>query len=329
MLLQSQEGSMTTPTVQPPLSPRPETVTTPASTWRSKVRRSRRTIPVGRIIACILCGVVATIGISIASAVLLPFVRPNPPNTMLRSGSILIPGAYPTIMQATTFRQRMEYWMANHQTVEVATWGDHLQPWHIRVSSPFASRLAWFEKGRVYSRQDVKAPPTASGAAVNCWSFATSCWSATGSKTTGPLPAPPELTDTNAAHSTWATAIEERGWPFRAFTCRLAAPMGDANAPTYTLQDALWAQDADASATTEAIHTLRVVPTRPLWPGLIADASTFGAAFYAASLLPAVTARTLRLRRGRCPACGYSLKGQPEPGCPECGWKRQEPPPAA
>ena len=29
-----------------------------------------------------------------------------------------------------------------------------------------------------------------------------------------------------------------------------------------------------------------------------------------------------RLARGRCPNCGYNLRGKLDAGCPECGWGR-------
>ena len=34
---------------------------------------------------------------------------------------------------------------------------------------------------------------------------------------------------------------------------------------------------------------------------------------------PDAVAARLRRRRGRCPRCGYSLRGLTEPRCPECG----------
>jgi len=64
------------------------------------------------------------------------------------------------------------------------------------------------------------------------------------------------------------------------------------------------------------------LPLRPLWPGLIA-----GSVFYALILFPIVRApsvlrRLIRRKRGRCPKCGYDLRGQHDAGCPECGWGR-------
>ena len=34
------------------------------------------------------------------------------------------------------------------------------------------------------------------------------------------------------------------------------------------------------------------------------------------------TRRFIRTRRGRCPRCGYDLRGEFADGCPECGWGR-------
>jgi hypothetical protein len=198
----------------------------------------------------------------------------------------------------------------------------------MRISSPFASRLVWFEKGRVYNRNDGKVPPTASAAAVSCWSFATSCWSATGRKLTGPLPEPRELTQSNQQGHTWATAIEERGWPFRAFTCCISAPMGGPNAPTYVVDGGIWADRTDAPGSSafqigsESIQAARAVPTRPIWAGLVANTLLWGALFYGLSFVPGAIILAVKGKRSGCPVCGYNLRGQPSPGCPECGWNR-------
>ncbi len=40
----------------------------------------------------------------------------------------------------------------------------------------------------------------------------------------------------------------------------------------------------------------------------------------AVARIPPVLER--RRQRGRCPECGYDLRGNRDAGCPECGWRR-------
>lgn len=59
---------------------------------------------------------------------------------------------------------------------------------------------------------------------------------------------------------------------------------------------------------------------RPWWPGLLANAAIFAAAFALGSIL--ITRATIHRRRsrGRCLHCGYDRRGLPEAAmCPECG----------
>lgn len=311
--------SNTVPVPAPPAPPVPH-------------RRSSRIFRPWRLLACVVLAVIVTAGVSAGSALWVPFVRPTARFAMPGGG-----GQFTTSMSLTGssgLRQRIDAWTAEHESVEVATWGDHLKPWHIRIVNPFATRVSWFEKGRVYSRGDVKAPPGASSAAVSSWSFATTCWTAVGSKLTGPLPTPPELTESNEQGRSWATAIEERGWPFRAFTCRILAPMGATEAAVYTVEGGVWAEGEDI-VPSGAIQELRVIPTTPIWSGIIANTAVFTVALYLLSFMPGVVFRRFRVKRGHCPRCRYDLRdtGGESAGCPECGWNRQParapiPPPA-
>lgn len=36
------------------------------------------------------------------------------------------------------------------------------------------------------------------------------------------------------------------------------------------------------------------------------------------------TLRIMRFNMGECPRCGYNLRGDFDPGCPECGWGRDD-----
>jgi hypothetical protein len=56
-----------------------------------------------------------------------------------------------------------------------------------------------------------------------------------------------------------------------------------------------------------------------LWPGFAVDTALYGAAPFLAYLLIGPVRRSLRRRRGNCPACGYDLSGIAIGTCPECG----------
>jgi hypothetical protein len=67
------------------------------------------------------------------------------------------------------------------------------------------------------------------------------------------------------------------------------------------------------------------LPLRPLWPGLAADTAIFAGVWTLFVGTPWAIRRGVRRRRGRCPACGYDLRGQAAAGCPECGRGRAVP----
>ena len=71
----------------------------------------------------------------------------------------------------------------------------------------------------------------------------------------------------------------------------------------------------------------RALPIVPIWRGLIINGLIFGCAWYVILFdVPGLLRRRKRKTRrieGRCPACGYDLKGEFEAGCPECGWRRE------
>src|SRR5262245_46391969 len=78
-----------------------------------------------------------------------------------------------------------------HHRGVIAADGDHVQPYLLHLFWPTASRLIWFEKGRVYNHPS-SAPQGASSTAVANWSFATNA-KRTPQFTKGPLTLPPDI----------------------------------------------------------------------------------------------------------------------------------------
>ena len=73
-----------------------------------------------------------------------------------------------------------------------------------------------------------------------------------------------------------------------------------------------------SSTTREPLH----LPWMPR-PGLAINTLVFAMFWGLALYAPGAARRAMRQTRGRCTACGYALKGQPRPGCPECGLGRR------
>jgi hypothetical protein len=63
-----------------------------------------------------------------------------------------------------------------------------------------------------------------------------------------------------------------------------------------------------------------LLPTFPLWPGLLANTAFYSGAWAVVIFTPLFVRRWLRARRGGCSACGYSREGlKADAPCPECG----------
>lgn len=116
--------------------------------------------------------------------------------------------------------------------------------------------------------------------------------------------------------------VVEHGWPWRCLTS-----LGKSTNETVTLQSGglrfPWAQPR--ANTRVGFWTFPGwLAAVPLAPGLIADTLFFAAAFFAAHQSIASIQRRSRYRRGLCPACRYDLEADYSNGCPECGWGRRD-----
>ena len=63
---------------------------------------------------------------------------------------------------------------------------------------------------------------------------------------------------------------------------------------------------------------------RPIWPGFAINTVVYAIILWLLICGPFIVRRDYRVWRGRCPECGYDLRGDLAAGCPECGWNREE-----
>ena len=70
-----------------------------------------------------------------------------------------------------------------------------------------------------------------------------------------------------------------------------------------------------------------VIPSRPVWGGLLIDAALLAIVLAIARWLLTRPIRFVtegaRARRGCCIRCGYDLQFDLKQGCPDCGWRRR------
>jgi hypothetical protein len=68
----------------------------------------------------------------------------------------------------------------------------------------------------------------------------------------------------------------------------------------------------------------RALPLRPIWPGFAINTIFYAAIVWMMFAVPGTVRRRVRIKRGQCASCGYSLRGRGRSTsgndtCPECG----------
>lgn len=78
-----------------------------------------------------------------------------------------------------------------------------------------------------------------------------------------------------------------------------------------------------------ALKGLGILPVWPVFPGILINSIVYAAIWLVVGRWLIAEWRIVhaklivrRTRRGRCPRCGYDLRGEFKDGCSECGWGR-------
>ncbi|MBY0261617.1 MAG: hypothetical protein K2Q20_04705, partial [Phycisphaerales bacterium] len=105
----------------------------------------------------------------------------------------------------------------------------------------------------------------------------------------------------------WSISVSEFGWPARSAWFWVTS-VYDRSAGTYGFQSHGFARLTSVPVPLSITNWRRwdvEVPLTPLWPGLIANTLFYTTFAYLALLAARALRRTIRRRRGGCPACAY------------------------
>lgn len=125
-----------------------------------------------------------------------------------------------------------------------------------------------------------------------------------------------------AEHSSWQT-IHQFGWPMHCLWNGRIYNQPGPNEPG-------WTQDGYGGIRVGSRPFPRVLPTLPMWGGLVVDCAVFALLWFRVLLVPGMVRRASRRCRGLCAACAYDLRATPAGApCPECGLAQNPLPNAA
>lgn len=133
-----------------------------------------------------------------------------------------------------------------------------------------------------------------------------------------------------------AYAVTLMGWPIRCLSVVDACTADDVRAARVGMQvfsraTGTFVTLAQSEIPVDLAFNLRphygaieigntLLPTFPLWPGLLANTACYGGAWAVVIFTPLVARRWLRASKGGCAGCGYSREGlKADAPCPECG----------
>jgi len=100
-----------------------------------------------------------------------------------------------------------------------------------------------------------------------------------------------------------------RGWPMQSMWYSIECK-ADGWRPSLSLANPLIPDDQ---------HYLRRFPVVAIWPGFAINTIFYAAILYALFAVPGAVRRRVRIKRGQCASCGYSLRESVSDKCPECG----------